>query len=560
MHLRDETRNTPLNLPWPCPSDLVDKMTELQHDLQANNGHGTQELFNDLKAAIEVNLGKDWQILYPEKGLKFEISDLLVEVRLRDDPGICGKQFLGHEWLHGQHPQVMISQALENFSGRVALLLENEEGSVERERGRRQKLEQLHLKQIGQKFLWLLLKGVVIGSFWLGCAIILVFFFEDWVLSLGSFEVAVLATAIAVLASLFLWYAFRYTIAIMIWNQAQMDIIDGGGHGSEIHLLRALWAPLQSKLPIILFSFWALVTMVPMGLSLVSLDLAKGGHTWPIVFLWSIPCCFCIYFFYVRCACEEPLSTKRYLSEIRDRTAHNTLTFKGNVIPDRSKACVCSWPGKYESAWQTLVDRSHDGQISAAVVFLPKGSPNFGQHDPIPSAEALWGDCWCFPLYGERKPWGCRWWTLWAANIEKAVRCGVELQVFFFENMKGQGKVQSFTTAGAEHCQRERIWQKNEEFKESVAYREAVAAGLDSLSKDAGEDSSSQHSRELQRLFWAWLPKEDRDFLAASEGLGNSQKAEVAWLERKGYQYTQVDIIEFSRSSGVQDVPWGSSP
>ena len=52
-------------------------MTELQHDLQANNGHGTVMLFNDLKAAIEVNLGEGWQILYPEKGLKFEISDLL---------------------------------------------------------------------------------------------------------------------------------------------------------------------------------------------------------------------------------------------------------------------------------------------------------------------------------------------------------------------------------------------------------------------------------------------------------------------------------------------------
>ena len=74
-------------------------MTELQHDLQANS-HGT-ELFNDLKAAVEVNLGEGWQILYPEKGLKFEISDLLVEIRLRDDPGICGKQVLGHEWLHG---------------------------------------------------------------------------------------------------------------------------------------------------------------------------------------------------------------------------------------------------------------------------------------------------------------------------------------------------------------------------------------------------------------------------------------------------------------------------
>ena len=530
-------------------------MSGLQRDLQANNG--AQEMFNDLKAAIEVNLGESWQILYPKKGLKFEISDLLVEVRLRDDPGICQKQVLRHEWLHGPlrgpHPQAMLSQSFADFSGRVARLLENEEASVERERGRRQKLAKLHLKQIGQKHAGLILGGMVAFlSFCFSC--ILVVEFQDWVLSLGSVVVAVMATAIAVLASLALRYTFDYMIAVMMWDQTAGDIKHGSGHdGSKILLSRALLAPFlcQSKLHTSALYFLALgsISLCVMFAGDVSLLLANGGYTWPIVFLWSIPCCFCIYLFYARCACQEPLSTKEYLSEIRDRTAQKTLTFKGNVIPDRSKACVCSWPGKYESAWQTLVDRSHDGQISAAVVFLPKGSPNFGRHDPIPSSEALWGDCWCFPLYGEQKPWGCRWWTLWAANVEKAVRCGVELQVFFFENMKGQGKVQSFTNAGAEHCQRERIWQKEKEFKESVAYREAVAAGLDNLSKDAGEDSSSQHSRELQRLFWAWLPEEDRDFLAASEGLGNSQKAEVGWLERKGYQYTQVDIIEFNQSS-----------
>ena len=457
----------------------VDKMSELQHDLQANTGHGTQEMLNDLKAAIEVNLGEGWQILYPKKGLKFEISDFLVEVRLRDDPGICGKQVLGHEWLHGPlrgpHQQAMISQSFADFSGRVARLLQNEECSVERERGRRQKLEKLHLDQVEGKFVWLVFGGMVaFVGFCSSCLLVLEL--EDWVLSLGSVEVAVIATVLAVFASLALRYAFNYMIATIMWYQTEMDINHGSGHdGSKILLSRALLAPFLCQVDLMTSGvyFLALVSMVVCvaGAGRVSEVLADGGYTWPIAFLWSIPCCFCIYFFYARCACQEPLSTKQYLSEIRERTARNTLKFKGNVIPDRAKACVCSWPGKYESAWQTLVDQSHDGQISAAVVFLPKGSPNFGRHDPIPSSEALWGDCWCFPLYGEQKPWGCRWWTLWAANIEKAVRCGVELQVFFFENMKGRGKVQSFTTAGAEHCQRERIWQKEKEFKESVAHR-----------------------------------------------------------------------------------------
>ena len=35
---------------------------------------------------------------------------------------------------------------------------------------------------------------------------------------------------------------------------------------------------------------------------------------------------------------------------------------------------------------------------------------------------------------------------------------------------------------------------------------------------------------------------QDAEFLRASEGLGNSQKAEAAWLERMGYPYTEVEV------------------
>ena len=53
-------------------------------------------------------------------------------------------------------------------------------------------------------------------------------------------------------------------------------------------------------------------------------------------------------------------------------------------------------------------------------------------------------------------------------------------------------------------------------------------------------DGSSQYSGEEHRLFLSWLDEEDREFLVSSEGLGNSQKAEVAWLQRKGYAYTDI--------------------
>jgi hypothetical protein len=108
--------------------------------------------------------------------------------------------------------------------------------------------------------------------------------------------------------------------------------------------------------------------------------------------------------------------------------------------------------------------------------------------------------------------------------------------------MKGRGKVQDFSTAGEEHLRRDAIQAKKQEFFQSQAFSNACDEEIEGLSKDPRGDSSSQYSREVQRLFLAWLPEEERHFMEASEGLGNSQKAEVAWLERKGYAYTEVEV------------------
>ena len=209
-----------------------------------------------------------------------------------------------------------------------------------------------------------------------------------------------------------------------------------------------------------------------------------------------------------------------------------TIVFEGKILP--GKPCVSSWPGKYESAWDALVQKSRRGNLSAAVVFLPKGSRHFGIHDKIPTAEKLLGDCWCTPLYGEQKPWGCRWWTHWIQNIEEAVKKGAELEVYFFRNMKGKGTVENFSTAGDEHLRREQIFRRKGDFKGSQEFKSAVTAGLEELSKKKCGDGSSQYSREEHRLFLSWLEEEDRKFLVSSEGLGNSQKAEVCMAAKKG--------------------------
>ena len=96
-----------------------------------------------------------------------------------------------------------------------------------------------------------------------------------------------------------------------------------------------------------------------------------------------------------------------------DAWSDKHIVLEGRVLPYRPwpgcPPCVCSWPGKYASAWDVLVESSSEGGISAAVVFLPEGSQHYGCHDPIPLEEALEGDCWCIPLYSNswQRSWAC---------------------------------------------------------------------------------------------------------------------------------------------------------
>ena len=244
---------------------------------------------------------------------------------------------------------------------------------------------------------------------------------------------------------------------------------------------------------------------------------------------------------------------KRLLDAAVHTTHDHTIVFEGNVLPKRET--VCSWPGKYATAWNELVEGARQNDISAAVVFLPEGSEHFGLHDPIPANFAkqdlqdLHGECWCTPLYGEQKPWGCRWWSKWIANIEQAASQECTLVVYYFNSMRGKGKVKDFTTAGEEYMRREAIFRCKDAFLKSDIFQDALDAGLKHLSKEQGPDSSSPYSREVHRLFLAWLPEKEAQFMEASEGLGNSQKAEVAWLERNGYQYIEKEIWELESSS-----------
>ena len=493
------------------------------------------EVCNDLQVAIEVNPGTGWKVMYPEERLRLDtFQPVNVAARLRDDPDICGTCCVDATAL------LRATEAFGHFGPAALEFSEAEQREVEHER----QLQEARMQKLKAALLanddrirkdWGVDRNIC-GSALMIVALILCCFLLDIAWGLLQSE-ADLTPGSAFLAVSLIFFFGMVACAnlVLIWaakNRAAAEVKLLGGEiaRSCSHRCAARFSYTVSVLLTASFIFWTVLCGIT--------------SPWFAFIFGPAWLCWCCQFMYCFLVISDKDNTNG--EGVVNWVCQNSIVFNGRVLDSHPwlglPPCICSWPGKYESAWDSLVESSRDRGLSAAVVFLPEGSEHFGSHDPIPPAEALEGECWCIPLYGEKKAWGCRWWTHWVANIEKAVRYGAELNVFFFEKKKGQGKVQSFATAGQENLQREAIWQRKAEFEESMEFQTAKAAGLHKLSKCKRLDSSSQYTREWQRLFLAWLPEEDRKFLEASEGLGNSQKAEVAWLERKGYAYKEVEV------------------
>ena len=220
------------------------------------------------------------------------------------------------------------------------------------------------------------------------------------------------------------------------------------------------------------------------------------------------------------------------------------INFRGRIV-DKAKECFVSFPGKYASGWDALIDdekASHEQSI--ACVFLCTPMDGLGQHSQDP--EEARGVCYCHKIYGDRDhkqlgylkllrkgsphfeeeqekkktqytntvviredasekelkkaeqeakeawekngkraSWGCAWFEKWKENVDKAVELGQQLKVVYFPGQVGQGKVA-----------------------------------------------------------WKDLPKEN---LWNGIGCGGSQKCEIAYLDRIGLDYVEVDAIHLVR-------------
>ncbi|CAE7230831.1 unnamed protein product, partial [Symbiodinium sp. CCMP2592] len=491
-------------------------------------------ILNDLQVAVEIDCSDGWQVVYPSGTLKV-VSPTCLHGRVRDEPAIRQSRRPGLEC------RLKISECLQDLKARSDSWLvqqehfirEEEEAGAQREKLLRRRAWHLRWR----RFLYVVVCACAVGYMPpIGLS-----------MALGAEDLCQ-KVAVGYAGSLCIG-ALTLGVALLVPRSAGSD--QWASNICQRHVRCASLASMLER------HYGAMY----MAILLRMLELYGANY----VFCFLLTTGFCtvtlyagiIYFIFYH---HDPVPSMLAFGPILGLVARSTLpggvaaadaqlrareqtiVFEGRVIRKHGQECVVSWPGKYSTAWDNLVGSAETGSTSAAVVFLPEGTPSYGKHCPIPDSEELDGSCWCFPIYGEEKPWGCLWWDQWMKNVEEAVSIGSELHVYFFTDSCGKGMVESFATAGQEHIRRDAIFKRVVEFEQSEKYTSAMAAGLGNLCQKKRYDSSSQFSREKHRLFLEWLPADDRDFLLKSEGLGNSQKAEVAWLQKRGYPYKEVDV------------------
>ena len=230
------------------------------------------------------------------------------------------------------------------------------------------------------------------------------------------------------------------------------------------------------------------------------------------------------------------------------------VAFPGHISQSATD-CVVSFPGKYSDLWDKAVSSvTQQDTFSLACVFLTDTASGLGRHAENPDTP---GNCWCRQIYGPlpaatylsvvqvsadesqsndqtlafkradaeamgqrllikqhqgdieweqelaealqdaevrcvenqyRAPWGCQWFEKWKQNVDRAAELHQTLHVFYFEDGKGKGKMP-----------------------------------------------------------WELLANERaRHDARKNSGLGASQTAEVAYLDKVGLSYVEHDIMEFA--------------
>ena len=326
---------------------------------------------NDLQAALEIRAGEAWQVLYPDGQVNLEVeSGSRVTLRLREAPEIAGRS------VQTQTDVLCASCDFGAFGGQAKQWLEARAREIDEEAKRREELQTQMNREARQE-------ANTTGLFD-NCFYLLLF------LHLPIIILVLLAVAPFDGDEFLTTFDRTCALFVCCYLGACVPVLASPSHwivkapGYERWWSGVAW----------LVGCLALLCVVWMSVS----DIISGWW-YTLLILWPCPCCVFVYRCYHRHnKSMSPGESARELDilESRDREAlvywqqkvrSRTIVFHGSVIAESGRPCVASWPGKYEGAWDALVRSSRERETSAAVVFLPEGTPSFGRHARIPASE-----------------------------------------------------------------------------------------------------------------------------------------------------------------------------
>ncbi|CAE7424054.1 unnamed protein product [Symbiodinium sp. CCMP2456] len=429
-----------------CPDNVLSVRKDSMSDVavrspgvDASVTDGTQEqrvtkacaavnFTNDLATAVEVVLGTEKLVIYPGRNHVFQItttSDAKLTVALRDAPEVSADCHVGS----GADLFLSASGSFGSFGVAAAQFLKREQDQIQREQHLRQKRQQTMKREVTRqecvRETWLFFLccgfGALLGSHLFVCSAA---FWWRQHLPLYAQELANFLEEFATLLGLDLELQVDEALVVSLTASSNASFVVFWGSTMGAELLACRWGGRYWKW-FVNQGAQSCILLGAMGTVSALVRFSTDGF-WKsmlVGLLFTLPgavlllaspvlACYSCYF--------GPADDHCKYAEGRDErlATEQLLVFQGCVLPGQGLECVCSWPGKYESAWDVMVTASRRGAVSAAVVFLPEGSEHFGCHDRIATRHGLQGECWCAPLYGEKKFWGCRWWSKWISNVE----------------------------------------------------------------------------------------------------------------------------------------------
>ena len=238
--------------------------------------------------------------------------------------------------------------------------------------------------------------------------------------------------------------------------------------------------------------------------------------------------------------------------------ASERIAFPGKINPD-AKDCIVSFPGKYSAEWDAAVQAAMEATstCSLACVFLTDTASGLGQHAKLPDKPE---ECLCHVMYGYHP--ASAYLSIVDVKELELKEGETEATVLAFKEKDAKAMGQCLLI---KRCQTELEWQielaEALVHAEQLCYKNKGRAPWGCMWFEAWRkkvDEAFQLNQKLHVFYFKdqcgkgklpWNQLRDtraKEIARRDTGLGASQTAEVAYLEKEGIPFEEHDITAFT--------------